>query len=77
MEKVAFADALTWGLDYSYADPSPTSSRSYWYGGTPAPEGVTRICVAYRHQGKACLAFFDGHVERMEGAALNVTSLWY
>jgi prepilin-type N-terminal cleavage/methylation domain-containing protein/prepilin-type processing-associated H-X9-DG protein len=75
--KVAFADALNWTISYGYATPSTTSASSYWFGGVPAPEGYSRSCIAYRHQGKANVVFFDGHVERLDAASLYQTSNWY
>jgi prepilin-type N-terminal cleavage/methylation domain-containing protein/prepilin-type processing-associated H-X9-DG protein len=75
--KVAFADALNWGISYGYANPATTSASSYWFGGVPAPEGYSRSCVAYRHHGKANVVFFDGHIERLSGTELYLTSNWY
>lgn len=75
--KVAFADALNWGISYSYANPLITVANSYWFGGVAAPEGYARSCTAYRHQRSANAVFFDGHVERLDGMSLYQTKLWY
>lgn len=75
--KVAFADALNWGISYGYANPLSTVSSSYWFGGVPAPEGYARSCTAYRHSRCAQVVFFDGHIERLDGQRLYQTGLWY
>lgn len=75
--RVAFADALNWGISYGYANPSPILASSYWFGGTPAPEGYARSCVAYRHLRAANVVCFDGHVERLDATQLYVQERWY
>ncbi len=75
--KVAFADALNWGISYGYANPLSTVASSYWFGGVPAHEGYSRSCTAYRHGRCANVVFFDGHIERLDGARLYQSELWY
>jgi prepilin-type N-terminal cleavage/methylation domain-containing protein/prepilin-type processing-associated H-X9-DG protein len=75
--KVAFADALNWGISYGYANPLSTVASSYWFGGVPAPEGYSRSCTAYRHSRCANAVFFDGHIEHLDGARLYQSELWY
>ena len=75
--RIAFSDSLTDRIFYPWANPSPTYMNGYWGGGTPAPEGVGRSCVAYRHHGTANAVFFDGHVERLDPAALFQPAMFY
>lgn len=58
--KIAFCDALSGDLVYS-----ASSAANYWIGGIARPEGVSFSAVAYRHQGRANVAYYDGHVGRM------------
>lgn len=55
--KIAFIDALGGDLGYSLS-----SASTYWVNGIPSPEGIGTGAVAYRHGGRANVAFYDGHV---------------
>lgn len=65
-ESMAFADALDWNVSI---------------GGQNGYQGVdvyTASTIAYRHGGKANLAFWDGHAESLARAQIvNNTNLWY
>jgi prepilin-type N-terminal cleavage/methylation domain-containing protein/prepilin-type processing-associated H-X9-DG protein len=76
--KVAFADALDPDLKYAKADP-----KFWWAPNWPAftatvAEGQWNTkAVAYRHNQRAAIACFDGHVETQMWKTLFVTSMWY
>lgn len=71
---IAWADSVDWLIDWTgtknYDDSAPTTSKSK--------------AVAYRHDGKANVVYWDGHVNRLnrsqvEVAAVSDTNmaLWY
>ncbi|MCK6488458.1 MAG: type II secretion system GspH family protein [Planctomycetes bacterium] len=73
--RAAFTDALHTQVTYGGAEAA--SAGGYLAGGIPAPEGTTRVqCVAYRHRGQASVAFYDGHVQSLNTAALYRSELW-
>ena len=44
-------------MQYSSSGPA-----NYWINGIPRPEGVSVNAAAYRHQSKANVVWYDGHV---------------
>lgn len=67
---VSFADGLDWNLDYS-------DLPNYYLAGSPKPEGLRSTrSTAFRHNGAAEVAFYDGHVAALRFADLSRTWLW-
>lgn len=66
----AFADGLDWNLGLS-------GLGNYWLGGAAKPEGVRcSRAVAFRHGRLANVACYDGHVETLDYARLNLIEMW-
>jgi prepilin-type N-terminal cleavage/methylation domain-containing protein/prepilin-type processing-associated H-X9-DG protein len=69
--KLAFVDALTYDTNSNSAAPS-----KYWINGVPRPEGIGCDTVAYRHNSRANVAWFDGHVTTCQHTAVNLWYIW-
>jgi prepilin-type N-terminal cleavage/methylation domain-containing protein/prepilin-type processing-associated H-X9-DG protein len=68
---LAFADGLDSALE-------PANFNDYWAGGSTAREGYKKAyATAYRHQSKANLAFYDGHIERQPASYLSTAMPFY
>ena len=70
-EKLAFVDALSFDLVYSQSSPT-----AYFVGGLPLPEGVGNAVVAYRHRGRANVAWYDGHVSGELPKVVFTSGIW-
>jgi prepilin-type N-terminal cleavage/methylation domain-containing protein/prepilin-type processing-associated H-X9-DG protein len=67
---VSFADGLDWLLTYG-------GLPNYYVTGSPKPEGLrSKTSTAFRHHGRANVAFYDGHVAATSYVELNRTWLW-
>lgn len=67
---VSFADGLDWNLTMA-------GLGTYFLGGAAKPEGVRAYqAVAFRHGRLANVAFYDGHVQALDYARLNLIGLW-